>query len=103
MKSLLDSDEFKQVIELPDNRKLVLIDRLGMMQKYGAENCARNVYLVDSRGLQLWQISSNFDSFGDPFTSINLLDSKVTAYRWDGASYTVNLENGFSIPSTLTK
>jgi hypothetical protein len=103
MKKLIDISQAKQVINLPGNYKLVLFDRLGMAKKYSLEECSRNVYLVDHENSQTWQISSNFDHTGDPFTSINLVNSEVFAYRWDGGSYSVDLTGGFATPHQLAR
>lgn len=82
---------------------VVLIDRLGMEEKFGPLECARNIYLVDQNGAIVWQVTSDFDSDGGPFT--NVIDDlgELKAYRWDGGMYKLDLNTGFAIPISLLK
>lgn len=93
---------FKQ-IPFDNNSVLVLLDRLGQESIYGKSECARNIYLLDSLGIVIWQISSNFDSSGDPFTNFVVDNGNINAYRWDGGVYQVDFKTGLAIPKTLFK
>jgi hypothetical protein len=96
------SEKSKQLNHLSGGH-IVLIDRLGMQEKFGQLECARNIYLVDQNGAVMWQVNSDFDSDGGPFT--NVLDDlgELKAYRWDGGMYKIDLNTGFAIPILLTK
>jgi hypothetical protein len=65
--------------------------------------CARNVFLIDDAGSVVWQVSSNFDSDGDPFTNIFMEGGQLKAYRWDGGSYSVDAQTGRAVPDQLLK
>ncbi|WP_213716194.1 hypothetical protein [Cedecea lapagei] len=89
---------------LTDNKRVVLIDRLGMGDLYGKEECARNIYLLSQDGTTIWQVSSDFDNEGNPFTNLALGDDCfLHAYRWDAGSYRIDLRTGRAIPDKLIK
>ena len=87
-----------------DGNKIILLDRLGMENLYGKIECARNIYLLDMYGATIWQVSSDFDFEGNPFTSLTLCDDgRIIAYRWDGGNYTINDKTGIATPVILMK
>lgn len=89
---------------ISDGNTIVLLERLGIENLYTRVEIARNIYLLDEHGETVWQVSSDFDSEGNPFTNMILhRDGSITAYRWDGGNYTVNAETGFATPATLMK
>lgn len=89
---------------ISDGKKIIIIDRLGMEGLYGKTECARNIYLLDMHGATIWQVSSDFDSEGNPFTNMTLHDDgSLTAYRWDGGNYIINDKTGFATPAVLMR
>lgn len=96
------SEKYKQLNHLSGGH-IVLIDRLGMEEKFGQLECARNIYFIDKNGEIMWQVTSDFDSDGGPFT--NVIDDlgELKAYRWDGGMYKIDLNTGFAMPTSLTK
>lgn len=100
----LNSNEIIKKLDMPNGQSLVLLDRLAKEAIYGREACARNVYLIGNEGQVVWQIKTNFDADGDPFTNIFFDDNgKICGYRWDGCQYMVDLMTGQAIPSALLK
>ncbi|KAA3667048.1 hypothetical protein FEV48_13405 [Pectobacterium carotovorum subsp. carotovorum] len=98
------TDNILSRYNLPSGKKLVLLDRLGMENLYKRVEIARNIYFLDEQGETVWQVSSDFDSEGNPFTNMTLhRDGSITAYRWDGGNYILNAETGFATPLTLMK
>ncbi|WP_248463850.1 hypothetical protein [Pectobacterium versatile] len=98
------TDNILSRYNLPSGKKLVLLDRLGMENLYKRVEIARKIYFPDEQGETVWQVSSDFDSEGNPFTNMTLhSDGRITAYRWDGGNYTINTETGFTTPSMLMK
>jgi hypothetical protein len=90
-------------IGFPNGNRLVLLDTMGKEEIFGAEKCAKNVFLLNSAGVTIWQISSNFDQDGDPFTKIIFENERIKAYRWDGGVYEVNLTDGKAVPIMLAR
>jgi len=89
-------------IDLPNGDKIVLLERLGMRGLFSKLERARNVFRVDSRGHVKWQIHSKFDADGGPFTQLRL-ENGLTAYRWDGGTYGVDLDTGAAVPLVLDR
>lgn len=91
-------------VYLDDGGRVVILDRLGMENIYGKEECARNLYRLSKSEEPIWQVTSDFDSEGNPFTNITLNnDSSLVAYRWDGGAYTIDIESGFASPFLFLK
>lgn len=97
-------DKILNEIHLNDGGRIVVLDRLGMGHIYGGMECARNVYRLSKNEDLIWQIASDFDSEGSPFTNITLnQDDSLVAYRWDGGAYIIDKECGFATPCFLLK
>ena len=90
-------------INLPGGNHIVLLDRLAKESIYGAVECARNIFMLDSTEQPTWQIISDFDKDGGSFTNILLEDGVLKGYRWDGGVYKIDLATGKAIPATLAK
>lgn len=89
---------------LSNGNKIVILNRLGMEKLYGKTECARNIYLFDKQGNAIWQISSDSDTEGNPFTHVTLhVDGRITAYRWDGGSYLIDDKTGRATPDILMR
>ncbi|MBU9834390.1 hypothetical protein ACE2AK_26270 [Rahnella perminowiae] len=98
------TDQIVNELSVKDGNKVVLYDRLDMESIYGREQCARNVYLIDASAQVIWQVYSEYDSEGNPFTNISVDDlGNITAYRWDGGLYFINENIGFAKPQKLIK
>lgn len=102
MKNIADRTDISQEIELPNGDKVVLLGRLGTGDEYSKKETARNVFLVDAVGNVKWQIYSDFDEEGDPYTQL-LLKNGLSAYRWDGGRYSVDLDTGAATPLLLER
>jgi hypothetical protein len=65
----------------------------------------RNVYRLSPNGIIQWQIDAGSGAYQrTPFTGIEFGDKgMLTAYRWDGTEYCVDLDTGTSIPQRLSK
>ncbi|WP_225181751.1 hypothetical protein [Pectobacterium aroidearum] len=75
-----------------------------MENLYEKVEIARNIYLPNKHGETVWQVSTDFDSEGNPLTNMILHhDGSITAYQWDGGHHTINTETRFATPSTLMK
>ena len=103
MNRVIELNSISKVIPVSDLRSVVLLDRLGQEALYGLLECARNVFLIDDAGSVVWQVSSDFDSDGDPFTNIFVEGGQLKAYRWDGGSYIVDVQTGRAVPDQLLK
>lgn len=58
----------------------------------------------DASAQVIWQVYSEYDSEGNPFTNISVDDlGNITAYRWDGGLYFINGNTGFAKPQKLIK
>ncbi|MBI2240652.1 MAG: hypothetical protein HYU59_07600 [Magnetospirillum gryphiswaldense] len=56
----------------------------------------KNIYMIDGENI-VWEVSSNRDTnWNGPFTNVWLENNEIHAYRWDGAEYIINPENGFA-------
>lgn len=89
-------------IDLHDGGAIVLLNRLGKGDRYSKEEIARNVLRIDSAGHVEWQVNSQLDDEGNPFTRI-FLENGLSAYRWDGGSYSIDLETGAATPLVLER
>lgn len=95
-------NDVKKRLGLQDGSSMVLLDTLGK-KALGRVERARNIYLLDSGGHTIWQVSSDFDHDGGPFTNIVYENGELRAYRWDGGMYKIDLKSGKASPSALTK
>lgn len=87
-----------------DGNKVILYDRLDKECFFSQEQCARNIYLVNVNSKIIWQIYSDYDFEGNPFTSIRADNAgDITAYRWDGGLYVIDKNTGFAKPHQLIK
>lgn len=98
----MNPDEVKDQIGLDDGA-VVLLDRLGKSDRYSREDQARNVLRIGSDGCVKWRVRTNFDAEGSPFTKLNLENGRLTAYRWDGGTYGIDLETGEGVPLQLER
>lgn len=87
-------------LDLPNGDRIVLIDRLSDARTVDR---ARNVHRIDGSGQIVWTIATRFDSEGNPFTQPHFDAGRLTAYRWDGGTYTVDLETGIAEPQQLDR
>lgn len=91
-------------LEIKGGNKIVVYDRLAKESIYGTEQCARNIYLLAKDSKVLWQVHSNFDAEGNPFTNIMINENgDILAYRWDGGSYLIDEKTGFATPHQFLK
>lgn len=102
MNEIVNLNDAADQVELPDGDQIILFDRLGKGDQFSALERARNVYRIDLQGRVKWKIHSQFDADGDPFTKLRL-ENGLTAYRWDGATYAVDLDTGAAIPLVLER
>src|SRR6516225_7508310 len=100
MKSIIWSEVAKRV-DLPNGLVVVLLDRLGQEHRYERAECARNIFLVDSKGGVVWQVETSFDVDGGPFTNILYRDGELKGYRWDGGMYRIDVSTGRGLPDQL--
>ena len=96
-------EDVTKSLDLPNGSRVVLLDTLGKKEILGAIECARNIFLLDSSGLTLWQVSSDFDRDGDPFTNVVYENEELSAYRWDGGMYKIDMNSGKASPAILTR
>lgn len=102
MTDTLNAADISSKIDLPNGSAIVLLDRLGKGDRYSKEELARNVFMVDAQGHIEWQVRSQFDAEGNPFTRLHYANG-VTAYRWDGGSYSIDLDTGAATPLVLER
>lgn len=102
MTKALETADISSKIELPNGSSIVLLDLFGKKHSYSKEQLARHVYKLNADGQVEWQVHSEFDAAGNPFTQLHYLNG-VTAYRWDGGSYSVDLETGAATPLLLER
>lgn len=95
--------EVSNRIALPDGLVVVLLNRLGMENRYGRLECSRNIFLIDTAEKIIWQVSSDFDVDGGPFTNLLNENGKIKGYRWDGGLYQIDIKNGYAKPISLMK
>jgi hypothetical protein len=94
MTDRLNNAEISSQVDLPSGGKIILLDRLAKEHLYSKEEMARNIFKINKIGHLEWQIQSDFDAEGQPFTRLHYDNGKVTAYRWDGGVYVINIETG---------
>src|SRR4051794_3720275 len=99
----INMQEVMKKIDLQNGSSVVLLDRLSKETTYGHMECARNIFLIDIVGKVIWQIESDFDADGGPFTNIIADDMGIRGYRWDGGTYRIELNNGHATPDALLK
>ena len=91
-----------KTIHLNNLEKIVLFNRLN--NKLNSTENARNIYKLSSNEEIIWQIKSNFDLTGGSFTNIYFNNqNNLEAYRWDGSSYSINLQDGLATPLVFLK
>ena len=95
--------EIAKIIALPDGMVVDLRDTLAKKELYGKPEHTRNIRLYDKDGQLVWQVYSDFDSSGDPYTNIWYDDGILYAYRWDGGEYIIDIDTGFAKPFRLVK
>lgn len=96
MKIEIDLREISQSVDLPDGGRIVLLDRLGKRDKFSSAERARNLFRLNKSGGVVWQVKSDYDNdTSGPFTAIKYKDGKLTAIRWAGLLYSIDLETGF--------
>lgn len=103
MNKIFDPAEVVDWLTLPDGNSIVLVDRLGKGGVYAHEELARNVYLVDAKGNVRWQVRTDFDAQGGPFTRLHRNGDTITAYRWDGGTYSLDIKTGVAQPLLLER
>ena len=103
MTRYIDWNEVSIKLDMPSGLSVVLLDRLAKEAVYGAMECARNLFLVDATGKVIWQVESDFDADGDPFTNVFYEANDVQGYRWDGCIYKIEVETGKAVPVLLAK
>lgn len=94
--SKLPSDEHL----LSDGRKLVRFKVFG--DDYAAEEANRNVFLVDSKGSEVWRVEYHECPHGndpfhgsDPFVGVDVSpDGFITGLTWDGWRFEISLADG---------
>lgn len=102
MKADISSGQIEKQIDLENGTSLVLFDRLAKGLTYSPEERARNIYLLDKKGQPLWQIATDFDLEGNPFTNIfHGENQQICGYRWDGSQYAIDLVTGRATPIAL--
>lgn len=97
------SNEVSKRIDMKAGASIILLDRLAKEPLHGRTECSRNIFLVDLFGKVVWQIESDFDNDGGPFTNIIFNDGVAKGYRWDGGIYEIDLETGRATPLSLAK
>jgi hypothetical protein len=102
MTTTINLEGVKAKVELPDGGCVVLLDMLGKAGQYSKDQIAKNIFRLDEKGEVKWQVFSDFDSEGSPFTRIDLQNG-INAYRWDGGTYSVNIETGEATPLQLER
>jgi hypothetical protein len=91
-------------IQLANDNRLILINKLGRGPVESDYDISRNVMLLDLNGKMIWRIHSLIDYAGVPFTGIRFRhDGALIAYRWNGGEYFVDLLSGFATPYRLAK
>lgn len=103
MSSHIDLKDIAKKIDLPDGLSLVILDRLAKEDLLGSIECARNIFLIDAASKIVWQVHTDFDANGGPFTNVFLDGSVIKGYRWDGGMYEIDLKNGKGAPALLMK
>lgn len=102
MTNTLNAEDISSRIDLPNGGAIVLLDRLGKGAQFSKDELARNVFRIDAAGHVAWQVRSQFDAEGNPFTRLHYANG-VTAYRWDGGSYNIDLDTGAATPLVLER
>jgi hypothetical protein len=102
MTQTLKAADISSKIDLPNGSAIVLLDRLGKGDQYSKEELARNVFKIDADSRVEWQVRSQFDVEGNPFTRLHYANG-ITAYRWDGGSYSIDLDTGAATPLVLER
>ncbi len=102
MNKTLDVSDVQDRVELPGGDTIILVARLGQEHVFSHLEIARNVYRIDPNGNIKWTVHSEFDGDGDPFTKLRF-DQVLSAYRWDGGSYSIDIDTGLALPQVLER
>lgn len=65
--------EMANELHFGDGSRVVVLELFGMENSYGKVECARNVYRLGKNEEPVWQVRSDFDSEGNPFTNITYM------------------------------
>ena len=103
MTTKIDAQEITSQLNLRDGTRIVLLYRAEKKDRYSLQELNRNVFRLGGNDQIIWQIKSDFDAKGGRFTGIEYREGKVTAYRWDGYRYEIDLETGNARPLRLEK
>lgn len=103
MTRYINMQEVTKKIDLQNGSSIVLLDRLAKENIYGRVECARNIFLTDASGKIIWQVKTNFDTEGKPFTNIFVDEAGVKGYRWDGGIYLIDIGDGSAVPVSLLR
>jgi hypothetical protein len=104
MNTAIDLREILQSIDLADGGRIVLLDRLGKRDKYSEVVGDRNIFRLDNGGGVIWQVRSDHDNDqSGPFVSVIYKNGRLTAVRWIGLLYEINLETGFGVVIAETR
>ncbi|MFJ4145285.1 hypothetical protein [Pseudomonas sp. NPDC089734] len=98
-----DKSKASKVLEISKVLSVVLIERLAQESIRGRTEDAKNIFLIDGNGSVIWQVSSDFDSDGGPYTNIFYSDGRLQGYRWDGGIYDIDLESGVAVPNLFLR
>lgn len=91
-------------LPLQDGRHVIVVDRSIRSNHVKMNERSRNVYLLDSKNNMVWQIRTDFDDEGMAFTNVFIdVDGSLSAYRWDGGTYHIDINNGYATPREFLK
>lgn len=92
-------------IDLDDGTSLVLLDMLDAPPEVPQADVENNLYRVDPKGGNIWQVSGAGAVYPrSPFSGMALDDNgNLVAYKWDGGQFRINMETGFAEPVQLAR
>jgi hypothetical protein len=97
------TSDIKNEIVVSGGIKILLFDSLGKYKYLDSDCRARNIYALDSNDQIVWRVFSDFDSDGDPFINVRFKSGRLTAYRWDGGEYLIDITTGKAEPHAFLK
>jgi hypothetical protein len=94
MKLTLNSNLPKEEQALLSGKRLIRFDVIG--KSYPNEEVNRNVFLVDSEGIEIWRVAYHECVQGDdPFVGVDVTDEGViVGLTWDGWKFEINSIDG---------
>jgi hypothetical protein len=98
----LDKNKCEKVINLSQNRFIVLLNFFDLLFENNKIEAERNIFLIDSIGHIIWRVNSE-NSVQGGFVDVSYSEGKLKAIGWNTGLYSIDEKTGFATPEMLLK